>query len=111
MTLHKMRLQSEPFEKIKSGTKRIELRLFDEKRKLINIGDTIEFQKQSEETEMLHVKVVALLRYRSFSELFDDFVPEIFGGKDKISLLEGVHQFYSPEREKEYGVLGIRIEK
>ncbi len=111
MTLHKMRLQSEPFEKIKSGTKKIELRLFDEKRRFINIGDTIEFQKQSEEIETLHVRVIALLRYESFSKIFDDFPAEIFGGKDKASLLENVRQFYSPEREKEYGILGIRIEK
>jgi ASC-1-like (ASCH) protein len=105
-----MGLQPEPFEKIQAGTKTIELRLFDEKRKSLNIGDTIKFQKQSEETETLHVRVVALLRYASFSDLFDDFPSEIFGGKDKASLLEGVHQFYSPEREKEYGVLGIKIE-
>lgn len=41
-----MSLQSEPFEKIRDGKKTIELRLFDEKRKTIQLGDSIEFQKQ-----------------------------------------------------------------
>lgn len=32
-----------PFEKIKSGSKTIEMRLFDEKRQRISVGDFIEF--------------------------------------------------------------------
>lgn len=36
-----MRLHKEPFELIKNGSKTIELRLYDEKRQMINLGDTI----------------------------------------------------------------------
>jgi len=32
--LHKMKLKQEPFDKIKKGTKTMELRLYDEKRQL-----------------------------------------------------------------------------
>ena len=38
-----MKLQPGPFEAIKNGTKTIEMRLWDEKRKHITVGDTIEF--------------------------------------------------------------------
>ena len=38
-----MKLNKEPFEKIKSGEKTIELRLYDEKRRKIKAGDTICF--------------------------------------------------------------------
>lgn len=110
MAIHIMGLQPESFEKIKAGTKTIELRLFNEKRKVITLGDTIEFQKQPEESETLRVRVSSLLRYKSFSKLFDDFPPEIFGGRDRESLLQGVCHFYSPEKEKKYGVLGIKVE-
>jgi ASC-1-like (ASCH) protein len=110
MQTHEMGLQPEPFEKIKAGTKTVELRLFDEKRRKLSLGDTIEFRKQPEESEIIHVRIVALLQYESFSKLFDDFSPEAFGGNDKKSLLQGVRRFYSPEKEKEYGVLGIKIE-
>lgn len=40
---HKMSLRNKPFNNIKSGTKTIELRLYDEKRKLISVGDIITF--------------------------------------------------------------------
>ena len=43
--LHKMKLKKEPFEMIKSGKKIYELRLYDEKRKKLKIGDTVEFEK------------------------------------------------------------------
>lgn len=41
--LHCMKLNRDPFEKIKSGSKTIEMRLFDEKRQRISVGDFIEF--------------------------------------------------------------------
>ena len=40
---HSMQLTPSPFQMIKEGTKTIELRLFDEKRRKIQIGDIIEF--------------------------------------------------------------------
>ncbi|HHX58892.1 MAG TPA: RNA-binding protein, partial [Candidatus Moranbacteria bacterium] len=43
MKIHKMKLATTPFEKIASGNKVIESRLYDEKRQQINLGDQIEF--------------------------------------------------------------------
>ena len=40
---HVMRLAPSPFEMIEAGTKTIELRLFDEKRRNLHVGDVIEF--------------------------------------------------------------------
>lgn len=40
-----MKLSQEPFDKIASGEKIIESRLFDEKRRLIKVGDEIEFSQ------------------------------------------------------------------
>lgn len=40
---HEMKLNNEPFERIKNGTKTIELRLNDEKGQLLKIKDLIEF--------------------------------------------------------------------
>ena len=39
--LYKMKLNKSPFERIKNGTKTIEFRLYDEKRKQIKVGDKI----------------------------------------------------------------------
>lgn len=70
---HKMKLQPEYYNFILNGTKRIEIRLFDEKRQQIKIGDTIRFLKEPELTESFNAKVIGLLRYNSFEDMFKDF--------------------------------------
>lgn len=68
--LHKMKLQEDPFERIKNGTKTVEFRLYDEKRQTIQIGDEIEFSKLPELQEKLLVKVIDLYKEKSFEKLF-----------------------------------------
>lgn len=110
---HTLKLQPKYFDYIDKGTKRIELRLYDEKRQKINIGDTIIFEKEPELKETLKVKVIGLLRYNSFEELFNDFSIDIMADNSmtKQELLNVLEEFYTPEKQKMYGVLGIRIEK
>ena len=110
---HIFQLQPKYFNYINNGTKRIELRLYDEKRQKINIGDTIIFQKEPELEITMKVKVIGLLRYDTFEELFKDFDIKIMADNSmtKQELLEALEEFYTPEKQKQYGVLGIRIEK
>ena len=110
---HILKLQPKYFNYINNGTKRIELRLYDEKRQKINIGDIIIFQKEPELELTLKVKVVGLLRYNSFKEMFNDFSIGIMADNSmtKEELLDVLEEFYTPEKQKKYGVLGIRIEK
>jgi ASC-1-like (ASCH) protein len=111
MSTHTMKLSRGPFDKIASGQKVIESRLFDEKRQQINIGDIIEFTENDNTVNIVTTKVKALHRYTSFDELFTAFPPQLFGGESKEDLLQEIHQFYSPEDEAMFGVVGIRIEK
>ena len=107
--LHKMKLQEDPFERIKNGTKTVEFRLYDEKRRTIQIGDEIEFSKLPELQEKLLVKVIDLYKEESFEKLFK----KVFEGEDKEKIIEkakSMNRFYTPEQEKEYGVVGIKIE-
>ena len=107
--LHKMKLQEDPFERIKNGTKTVEFRLYDEKRRTIQIGDEIEFSKFPELQEKLLVKVIDLYKEESFEKLFK----KVFVGEDKEKIIEkakSMNRFYTPEQEKEYGVVGIKIE-
>lgn len=110
---HILKLQPKYFDFIDYGTKRIELRLYDEKRQKINVGDTILFQKEPELEKTLRVKVVGLLRYNSFEELFNDFDISMLAdlSMTKKELLTVLEEFYTPEKQKIYGVVGIRIEK
>ena len=105
-----MGLQSKYFDYIKKGTKRIELRLFDEKRQKIRLGDIIEFTNPDGET--LAVKVVGLLRYGSFEDLFRDFDISMLADASmtKRELLDVLNGFYPLEKQHEMGVVGIRVE-
>ena len=110
--LHKMKLNESPFERIKNGTKTVEFRLYDEKRQQICIGDTIKFLNEAELTENFKVKIIGLLRYNSFEDMFKDFDISVLADKSmtKEELMQVLEQFYTKEKQKQYGVLGIRIE-
>ena len=109
MKIHEMSLQPKYFDFIKDGTKRIELRLYDEKRRSIQLGDIIEFAKSDD--EKFKAEVVGLLRYNSFADLFEDFDISILADSSmtKQELLEVLGEFYSEEKQAEFGVIGIRI--
>ena len=66
--LHKMKLKESPFERIKNGTKTIEFRLYDEKRRKVKIGDKIEFSKLPDLQEKILVEVLDIYRDETFEE-------------------------------------------
>ena len=104
--LHKMKLKESPFEKIKNGTKTIEFRLYDEKRQQIKIGDKIEFSKLPDLQEKLVVNVVELYKEKNFEDLFR----KIYTDEEEIKKnTNSMYEYYSHEKEKQYGVLGIKI--
>lgn len=109
---HEMKLQQKYYDFIKNGTKRIEIRLFDEKRQKIKIGDTIKFLKDDNQDESFEVKVIGLLRYNSFEDMFKDFDISVLSDKSmtKDELISTLEKFYTKEKQEQYGVLGIRIE-
>lgn len=104
--LHQMKLNKSPFEEIKNGTKTIEFRLFDEKRQKINVGDKIEFSKLPDLQEKLLVNVIELYREDSFENLFKKLYTNEEEIKEKTNMM---YQYYSPEEQVKYGVLGIKI--
>ena len=104
--LHKMKLNESPFERIKNGTKTIEFRLYDEKRQKIKVGDKIEFSKTTNLEEKLLVDVVELYRESTFENLFR----KLYTNEEEImTKTKAMYNIYSPEKEQQYGVLGIKI--
>ncbi len=110
--IYEMKLQPEYYNYILNGTKRMEIRLNDEKRKLIKVGDTIKFLKEPDLNESFKAKVVELLYYNNFDELFDDYDISILADKSmtKEELKKILEKFYTKEKQAKYGVIGIRIE-
>ena len=104
--LHKMKLNERPFENIKNGTKTIEFRLYDEKRQKVKINDQIEFSKLPDLQEKLLVEVIELYRENTFEDLFR----KLYTDEEEITKkVKGMYEIYSPEEEKKYGVIGIKI--
>ena len=107
--IHKMRLHNEPFELIANGTKTFELRLNDEKRKLLKVGDEIEFTNR-DTNEKLLVDIINLYNYASFDELYKHFDKIEMGyTADEVADPKDMESYYSKEEQEKYGVLGIKI--
>ena len=104
--IHQMKLLERPFEQIKNGTKTIEFRLYDEKRKKIKIGDKIEFSKLPELSEKIVVDVLDLYKEETFEKLFKKVIRD----KQEIERkIKSIYTIYSRQNEAKYGVLGIKI--
>lgn len=104
-----MKLRNDPFKMIKSGKKKIEMRLYDEKRKLIKVGDLIEFRNVDSD-EIIKVRVVNLYRFDSFKELYNSFDKKMLGyDNDDDGSYMDMEKYYSYEEQGRYGVLGIEI--
>ncbi len=107
----KMNLYNENFNYIQNGTKRIEIRLNDKKRKLIHIGDYIEFENLDTKDKLL-VRVVALLNYETIEDLINDYKMELLLDKSitKEELVDIFNNIYSNEEQVKYKILGIKFE-
>ena len=112
MTQHTMNLHPEPFRLIREGKKTIELRLYDEKRRQIRVGDTILFSNTGQPGQMLRAQVTDLFVFDSFETLYRS-LPLLACGytEENVSSAspEDMNVYYSPERQKKYGVVGIQI--
>ena len=96
---HEMRLNAKPFKKIKDGEKTVELRLYDEKRRGISVGDIIDFtcrdigERMEKSVKPLHV-------IADFNQLYPamDISKSVYAPK------------YSAEEQERCGVVGIELE-
>ncbi len=106
-----MGLYGEYFKSIKEGQKKVEVRLNDEKRRMIKVGDTIEFIKVPEQDETLQVKVTDLKIYNTFQAMYEDIPFQYFDcdGWTMQQILDETYEIYTPEQEKEWGTLAITI--
>ena len=106
--MHDMRLVDFAFKAIKNKEKDIEVRLNDEKRRKIKIGDLIKFH-HLDSGEIIIVKVINLYKFKTFEELFNNFDHKRLGlaKEDNAEIMDG---FYSKEEQEKYGALGIEIE-
>lgn len=110
--LHDMSLRPGPFEAIASGRKRYELRLNDEKRRQIRVGDVIRFTR-TDEAAMVYARVISLHPFPDFLQLYQTlpllecgYTPANVGSVSP----DDMSRYYAPEKQRVHGVLGIGLE-
>lgn len=112
MAQHMLHLQPKYFELIKCGQKIYEGRLFDEKRRQIQKKDSILFINEENPTQTIHACVKDILLFPSFQEMASALPHQQLGfateTTDEISAI--YHQFYTPEKEAQYGVCAIKVQ-
>ena len=111
--IHVMKLKEKYFDYIKYGSKEYEIRLNDEKRKIIKKGDFIEFQKEPFLEEKMIIRVDDILHYDNFNELLNNINIKLLADSSitKKQLNTDLEYFYSIEKQKKYGVVAIKLRK
>ena len=110
---HRMRLCSDPYDKVASGSKTIELRLYDEKRKGVRVGDTIVFERFEDAGGSIPAIVIGVDVYPDFRAMFRDidlvaagYAPEDLQDADAADM----NRFYSPEEQANCCAVAITFE-
>ena len=105
-----MKLHEAPFDKIKKRTKTIEMRLNDEKRQKLKIGEYILFTN-SITNESIKCKIKNITKYPTFKELYENYDLVSLGYEEgEIGSYQDMDTYYSSSDIEKYGVLAIEIE-
>lgn len=109
----KVHLHPDVFEIVRMGKKDIEVRVNDEKRRKLKVGDTLVFLKRPNDDEEIRAKVVGLEYYDYFDTLVDNYDMEriYLSNYTKEEYLEEMKRFYTREEQEKYGVVAIIFSK
>ena len=95
---------------IKSKQKSIEMRLNDEKRQKLKIGDYIIFSNVKD-GERLWCKIKNIYKFDSFDSLYKAFDKVKLGYKeDEVARPSDMGKYYSMAEQEKYGVIAIVLE-
>ncbi len=109
---HTMHLAPGPFRKIYDGEKTIELRLNDEKRQQVAVGDEIRFICIENPALTVTVTVTAVHRFADFAALYAALPLEKCGYTAEslaTASPEDMLQYYPAQKQTQYGVVGIEF--
>ena len=108
---HEMRLDGSYYRMIAEGEKTVELRLLDEKRRLIRPGDTLTFINRDNDSRLC-TRVEKMYIAAGFDELLFD--PDMLknSGLSHLGALgaeELMERFYPADEQRRLGVVGIEV--
>lgn len=97
---HLFHRNTDPFERIVAGEKRFEIRLNDEKRQIVKIGDKVKGVLRDDKSKYFISEIIGLSHFKNFVNLFEVFGDSI-SVKDKLLL----RKVYSDEMVEKFGIL------
>lgn len=105
-----MKLNDMPFNQIKRGSKTVEVRLNDEKRKTIEVGDYIEFTNLTTQ-EVLTKQVEGLKVFNNFNEVYKTYDNVLLGARtySEEEYVKSMSNIYDTEKVNKYHVLTIEL--
>lgn len=104
-----MHLDNKNFNLFKDGKKTIEMRLNDEKRSNLNIGDNITFINRRTD-EKLDFQIINLYKYSNFEELYRHHNKLDLGYKeDDIASPADMNIYYPIDKINKYGTVAIEV--
>ena len=104
-------LHKEIFDIVKDGVKDVEVRVNDDKRRKLHVGDTLIFVNRGCENDKIKTKVNNLVYFKNFTDVVDYYKMEIIYLKEttKDEYLKLMGKFYSNKDVEEYGVVAIEF--
>lgn len=108
-----MNVDGKWFDKIARGDKTIELRLFDEKRRAVKVGDYVILNNLDGKADLKKcvVQVTALCKFDGFKTLYKNIDMTKCGyGKGEVPDPTDMLAYYSVERQAQWGVVGIEFD-
>lgn len=96
------------FYQIRDGRKIIEPRLNDAAHQRVRLGDLVVMVNRETRQEVV-TKVVGVLRYASFEQLFAAFPPRYFGVASAAEALQEVNRWCPPQAAQASGVVGVKV--
>ena len=104
-------LDADIFDVVLNGTKTVEGRVNDEKRRQLKVGDKLIFLKRPDDVEKIEAIVEDLVYYDNFRSLIKDYnIEDVYlPGYTKEYYVELLKRFYTDEEQAKYGVVAIKF--
>lgn len=103
---HSMKLSQSAYFAFKNGGKRVEMRLWDEKRRAITPGDEIVFECPT--CGRIKVTVENVKVFKNFSALYAYYPAEKLGyAKGECPCPDDMNAYYTVSQQQKYGVVAI----
>lgn len=97
------------FNKIKNGSRKIAIHLFDKNAQKIKINDILEIRNISNK-ESLECVVKGLAIFDNFNDLTDSLTPQALGYKNKEEVLIRINRMFSKELQQNLNSVAFFLE-